>query len=136
MTEPGTDRVFLLSGYPVGRLCEKSAGSDILMKDEEEYSMVKIYVADTSVLIQAPYAIESFEDNQVVLPMVVLEELDHLKKSEGEAGANARRVIRYLEQLRFKGDLIRGVELENGGTLRRGEELCGCRAPGGSLGKR
>lgn len=80
--------------------------------------MVKIYVADTNVLIQAPYAIDSFEDNSVVLPMVVLEELDHLKKAEGETGANARRVIRYLEQLRLRGDLLKGVELENGGVLR------------------
>lgn len=80
--------------------------------------MVKIYVADTNVLIQAPYAIDSFEDNSVVLPMVVLEELDHLKKAEGETGANARRVIRYLEQLRLKGNLLKGVELENGGMLR------------------
>ena len=56
--------------------------------------MVKIYVLDTNILIQAPYAIDHFEDNSVVLPMVVLEELDHLKKAEGEIGANARRSIR------------------------------------------
>ena len=80
--------------------------------------MVKKYVIDTNVLLQAPYAMESFEDNSVVIPMVVLEELDHFKKAEGEIGANARRVIRYLEQLRQKGDLIKGVSLEKGGTLR------------------
>lgn len=80
--------------------------------------MVKKYVIDTNVLLQAPYAMESFEDNSVVIPMVVLEELDHFKKAEGEIGANARRVIRYLEQLRQKGDLITGVSLENGGKLR------------------
>lgn len=80
--------------------------------------MVKIYVVDTNILLQAPYAIESFEDNQVVIPMVVLEELDHFKKAEGEIGANARRVIRYLEQIRQKGDLINGVSLEKGGHLR------------------
>src|SRR5699024_8286168 len=80
--------------------------------------MVKIYVVDTNVLLQAPYALESFEDNQVVLPMIVLEELDQFKKAEGEIGANARRVIRCLEQLRLRGDLIRGVSLENGGTVR------------------
>ena len=80
--------------------------------------MVKIYVVDTNVLLQAPYALDSFEDNSVVLPMVVLEELDHFKKAEGEIGANARRVIRYLEQQRLKGDLLRGVELESGGILR------------------
>ena len=79
--------------------------------------MVKIYVADTNILLQAPYAIDSFEDNLVVLPMVVLEELDHFKKAEGETGANARKVIRYLEQLRQKGDLLKGVPLDGGGTL-------------------
>ena len=77
--------------------------------------MVKIYVLDTNILIQAPYAIDQFEDNSVVLPMVVLEELDHLKKAEGEIGANARRSIRRLEQLRQKGDLLSGVALESGG---------------------
>lgn len=46
--------------------------------------MVKIYVVDTNVLIQAPYGMQCFEDNQVVLPVVVLEELDNLKKAEGE----------------------------------------------------
>ena len=50
--------------------------------------------------------------------MVVLEELDHFKKAEGEIGANARKVIRYLDQQRQKGDLTEGVLLENGGTLR------------------
>ena len=80
--------------------------------------MVKSYVVDTNVLIQAPYALQCFEDNQVILPLVVLEELDGLKKSEGERGANARRVIRFLEKLRGRGDLLKGVELEHGGFLR------------------
>ena len=40
--------------------------------------MIKIYVMDTNVLIQAPYGMQCFEDNQVVLPVVVLEELDNL----------------------------------------------------------
>ena len=38
--------------------------------------MVKSYVIDTNVLIQAPYALQCFEDNQVILPLVVLEELE------------------------------------------------------------
>ena len=80
--------------------------------------MVKIYVVDTNILIQAPYALTSFEDNQVVLPLAVLEELDGLKKAEGEKGANARAAIRLLESLRIQGDLLEGVRLENGGLLR------------------
>lgn len=79
--------------------------------------MSKVYVLDTNVLIQAPYAPECFEENQIVLPLAVLEELDGLKKAEGERGANARRVIRYLEQLRQKGDLLEGVTLPSGGRL-------------------
>ena len=58
--------------------------------------MRKTYVIDTNVLIQAPYAFECFQENQVVLPFVVVEELDSLKKAEGERGANAREVIRCL----------------------------------------
>lgn len=80
--------------------------------------MVKIYVVDTNVLIQAPYGLQCFEDNQVVLPVVVLEELDNLKKSEGEIGANVRTTIRMLEELRLQGDLLEGVTLPGGGTLR------------------
>lgn len=80
--------------------------------------MVKIYVIDTNVLIQAPYAIHCFDDNQVILPLVVIEELDNLKKSEGEKGVNARKTIRILEQLRQKGNLLEGVELKHGGILR------------------
>ncbi|RKD33842.1 PhoH family protein [Lacrimispora algidixylanolytica] len=80
--------------------------------------MIKTYVVDTNVLIQAPDALYCFDDNQVVIPVVVLEELDNLKKAEGEKGANARAAIRILEQLRQKGDLLTGVKLEHGGTLR------------------
>lgn len=80
--------------------------------------MQKHYVIDTNVLIQAPYAVQCFEENQVVLPVAVLEELDNLKKAEGEKGANARKAIRYLEQLREKGDLLVGVAMECGGILR------------------
>lgn len=92
--------------------------------------MVKIYVVDTNILLQAPYAIESFEDNAVVLPMVVLEELDHIKKAEGEVGANARRVIRCLEQIRQKGDLLKGVPLGNGGVIRVEKNFVDVKLPG------
>lgn len=80
--------------------------------------MIKTYVIDTNVLIQAPYALECFEDNNLVLPLVVLEELDGLKKADGEKGANARAAVRKLEEYRQKGDLLQGVKLAGGGTLR------------------
>ena len=80
--------------------------------------MQKTYVLDTNVLIQAPYALQSLEDNHIVLPLAVLEELDGLKNSDGEKGANARQAIRYLELLRETGNLIEGVTMPDGGTLR------------------
>ncbi len=80
--------------------------------------MTKTYVLDTNVLIQAPYAFECFEENQVVLPLVVLEELDGLKKADGEKGVNARTAVRKLESYRQKGDLLEGIRLSGGGILR------------------
>ena len=53
--------------------------------------MRKIYVIDTNILIHAPEAILNFEDNEVLLPMVVLEELDGLKNSEKEKGRMPER---------------------------------------------
>lgn len=80
--------------------------------------MQKTYVLDTSVLLQTPYALEAFEDNAVVLPLAVLEELDALKNADGERGANARQAIRWLEALRTRGNLLTGVPLSGGGLLR------------------
>ena len=80
--------------------------------------MAKTYVLDTNVIIQAPYAMQCFEEHHVVLPLVVLEELDGLKKADGERGYNARQAIRFLEGLRLSGNLLTGVPLENGGSLR------------------
>lgn len=80
--------------------------------------MIKIYVLDTNVLIQAPYALNCFEDNQIVLPVAVLEELDKLKNAEGEKGYNARTAIRLIEHLRMTGNLLEGVALAGGGSLR------------------
>lgn len=79
--------------------------------------MIKFYVLDTNVLLQSPEALFAFSDNHVVLPIVVLEELDNMKKAEGELGANARKAIRLLEELRRQGDLRRGVPLQEGGVL-------------------
>lgn len=80
--------------------------------------MKKTYVLDTNVLIQAPYALECFEEHTVVIPLVVIEKLDSLKRAEGERGANARAAIRMLEELRGSGDLLSGVPLPGGGLLR------------------
>ena len=80
--------------------------------------MQKNYVLDTNVLIQAPNAIESFEDNNVIIPLAVVEELDNLKNSDGEKGANSRSAIRILEGYRQSGDLLYGVKTSGGGSVR------------------
>ena len=79
---------------------------------------MKCYVLDTNVLIQTPASMDVFEENQIVIPLVVVEELDRLKTAEGEKGANARKAIRRLENLCQTGNLLEGVMLENGGSLR------------------
>ncbi len=91
--------------------------------------MKKTYVIDTNVLIQAPYALKCFEDNNLVIPLVVVEELDGLKKSDGEKGANARTAVRLLEEYRNRGDLLQGVKLENGGILRIEKNFVGVELP-------
>ncbi len=78
----------------------------------------KTYVLDTNVLIQAPHALLSFEDNAIVLPVAVMEELDRIKNDDGERGMNARHVVRMLDKLRTEGSLTDGVKLPNGGNLR------------------
>ena len=80
--------------------------------------MQKHFVLDTNVLLHNSEAIDCFDDNIVVLPMTVIEELDSFKSRNDELGRNARRVIRRLDQLRTKGRLGEGVSMENGGVMK------------------
>ncbi|KIL41729.1 hypothetical protein SD70_04990 [Gordoniibacillus kamchatkensis] len=80
--------------------------------------MRKIYVLDTNVLLQDPNAIFAFEDNDVIIPAVVLEEIDSKKRNADELGRNARHVSRLLDGLRAKGRLHDGIPLEGGGKLK------------------
>ncbi len=80
----------------------------------------KTFVIDTNVLLHDPDAISKFKDNDVMIPLIVLEELDGLKRLSDELGKNARHVIRYIDSLKGKkaGDLHSGVAIENGITVR------------------
>jgi PhoH-like ATPase len=80
--------------------------------------MRKHFVLDTNVLLHNAESIDSFMDNVVVLPMSVIEELDSFKSHNDELGRNARRVIRHLDELRQRGKLSEGVEMDNGGVMR------------------
>lgn len=80
--------------------------------------MKKIFVLDTNVLLQDPNAVFAFEDNDVIIPAIVLEEIDSKKRLADEIGRNARFVSRLLDGFRAQGKLHDGVLLENGGTLK------------------
>ena len=95
---------------------------------------MKNYVIDTNVLIQAPNALWAFQENRIVIPLVVVEELDHLKKAEGEKGANARKVIRCLEQLRHQGRSSERGQNRTGRNSSDRKKLCICGTAGGTSG--
>ena len=80
--------------------------------------MRKTFVLDTNVLLHNPQALNFFEDNHVVIPLAVIEEIDDQKRRQDEVGANARAVSRMLDDLRQAGKLAEGVDLPGGGTLR------------------
>jgi len=81
-------------------------------------SSKKTYVLDTNVLLSDPNSIFSFDEHEVVIPMVVLEELDRHKNRPDEVGRNARQVTRSLDKLREHGSLVDGIPLPDGGMLR------------------
>lgn len=80
--------------------------------------MSKTYVLDTNVLLHNPHAIFAFHENEVVLPLAVIEEIDNQKRRQDEVGKNARTISQILDTLRSKGRLSEGVPLPHGGILR------------------
>lgn len=80
--------------------------------------MHKTFVLDTSVLLHDPMSIFSFGENQVVIPSVVIEEIDSKKNLQNEIGRNAREVARRIDELKTLGSLSKGIKLENKGMLK------------------
>jgi len=81
--------------------------------------MKKVFLLDTNVLLHDPEAMLRFEDNDVVLPITVIEELDRFKKQPEMVGRNARHTSRLLDELRQTGNLTDGIPLTpEGGTLK------------------
>jgi PhoH-like ATPase len=80
--------------------------------------MRKYYILDTNVLLHDPSSILSFQENHVIVPIYVIEEVDHFKREQSELGRNARRVSRLLDSFRLRGNLSDGVPTDSGGTLR------------------
>ena len=77
----------------------------------------KIYILDTSVCLTDANCIRSYGNNDIVLPLKVLEEIDNNKKRQDGCGTNARTIIRNLDALREKGSLSKGVRIDKGKGL-------------------
>ena len=74
----------------------------------------KNYVLDTSVYLTDADSLYNFGNNDVFIPLKVLEEIDKHKKRQDSVGINARKTIRTLDEMRAKGNLQKGVRLEKG----------------------
>ena len=79
--------------------------------------MKKIYVLDTNVFLTNSKSIFEFGNNDIVIPLKVLDEIDKHKKRQDGVGLNARGIIRTLDDLRSKGNLYKGVRLAKGKGL-------------------
>jgi len=79
----------------------------------------KTYVLDTSVCLSDSNCIYQYANNDIILPLKVLEEIDRHKKRQDGVGIHARSIIRILDELRAKGSLEKGVRIQKGkGILR------------------
>ncbi|TQI66417.1 PhoH family protein [Clostridium sp. KNHs216] len=81
----------------------------------------KNYVLDTNVLLHDPACIHNFKGNNVILPMVVLEEIDSLKSRDGLCGCQARQAVRELSQMvegKAQQSIQDGIELEKNIILK------------------
>ena len=65
-----------------------------------------------------PNFIKNFEDNNIIIPIICIEELDNIKKREDIVGYHARNAAREINKVRKLGSLYNGIKLPNGGTIR------------------
>ena len=79
---------------------------------------MKNYIIDTNVLLHDPGSLLSFAENNVLIPIEVIEEIDRFKRESSELGQNARTVSRMLDGYRGQGSLSDGVKLPTGGKLK------------------
>ena len=76
-------------------------------------SLIKLFVLDTNVLLHDPTSVYRFEEHDVFLPIMTLEELDNNKKGLSEVARNARQVTRVLDDIVSSHDdgIENGIEL-------------------------
>jgi len=82
----------------------------------------KVYVIDTSVYLTDANSIYNYGNNDIVVPLKVLEEIDNHKKRQDGVGVNARNIIRIFDVLREKGNLNKGVRIEKGKGILKVKE--------------
>lgn len=92
-------------------------------KEKSSSDGKKTYILDTNVLLSDPQSIFSFEEHNVVIPIVVLEEIDNMKNKNDEIGHAARTINRHLDKLRENGSFSSGVDLQSGGKLYVSSEI-------------
>jgi PhoH-like ATPase len=80
--------------------------------------MKKNFVLDTNVILHDPQSIFKFGDNNIVIPIVVLEELDRFKRNIDDLGRSARSFARHMDKMREQGSLSEGVPIGEGGMIR------------------
>ncbi len=84
----------------------------------------KLFVLDTNVLMHDPMCLFRFEEHDIFLPMIVLEELDGHKKGMTEVARNARQTSRTLDALAAEGaDIAKGLVLSSTGHTEAGGHL-------------
>jgi PhoH-like ATPase len=79
--------------------------------------MRKAFILDTNVLLFDPQALFKFGSNDIIIPIVVIEEIDRFKREMSENGRHARLFSRLIDEMRADGELSKGVKLPNGGLL-------------------
>jgi PhoH-like ATPase len=76
--------------------------------------MKKTYILDTNVFLTNANSVYEFRNNDIIVPLKVLDEIDKHKKRQDGVGLNARSIIRILDDLRAKGNLHKGVRINRG----------------------
>ncbi len=83
---------------------EKSKGKKVGLADviKTKTKLPKIFVLDTNVLLHDWKSIFKFQENDLIIPLAVLEELDKFKKGEGTINYNAREFVRKADEISEK----------------------------------
>lgn len=79
--------------------------------------MRKAFILDTNVLLFDPQALFKFGNNDIIIPIVVIEEIDRFKREMSENGRHARLFSRLIDEMRADGELSKGVRLPNSGGI-------------------